>query len=124
MPTKYTSRHDDSEIPASGIAPTADPAPTPLPTAKMLRAHARVLVPISSVANTNTNTVSAMPSGRPIVCVATRNANEGESAPRETMSGASQARPIMTRRRPTLSAYEAIGIAMITPQRTIAAAKP
>ena len=65
-----------------------------------------------------------MPSGRPMLCVATRNANEGESAPRETMSGASQARPIMTRRRPTLSAYEAIGIAMITPQRTIAAAKP
>ena len=59
-----------------------------------------------------------------MVCVVTRNANDGESAPREIMSGASQASPMMTRRLPTLSAYEAIGIAMSTPQRTIAAAKP
>ncbi len=124
IPIRYTSRHDVSEMPASGIAPTADPAPTPLPTARMLSAHARVFVPISSVANTNTKTVSEIPSGRPTVCVATNTANDGANAPSEITNGASQARLMMILRRPIRSASAASGMAMTTPQRTMAAAKP
>ena len=111
-------------MPASGSAATAEPAPTPLATASTLNAHARVLLPISSVANTITKTLSAMPSGRPTVCVATRTTNEGDNAPNAVTVGANHASATIIFRRPNLSAVSANGNAMMTPQRTTAAPKP
>ena len=123
-PTRYTQRHDDSDKPASGSAATAEPAPIPLAMASTLSAHARASDPISSVANTMMNTLRARPSGRPMVCVATRNSKFGATAPREVMSGASHAVMMIILRRPKRSAESAKGSAITTPQRTIAAAKP
>jgi len=68
--------------------------------------------------------LSEMPSGRPMVCVATRNPNEGESAPSEATIGASQLIATIILRRPKRSAENANGNAITTPQRTMAAAKP
>jgi len=96
----------------------------PLATASTLSAHARVLLPISSVAKTMTNTLRAMPSGLPMVCVATKTENDGDSAPSDVTNGANQANATIILRRPNLSAVSANGNAMTTPQRTIAAPKP
>jgi len=123
-PTRYTQRHDDSLMPASGNAPTAEPAPIPLAIASTLSAHARASDPISSVANTMMNTLRASPSGRPMVCVATRNSKLGANAPSAVTSGASHAVTMIILRRPRRSADSAKGSAITTPQRTTAAANP
>ena len=68
--------------------------------------------------------LSEMPSGRPIVCVATRKPNDGESAPSDATIGASQLIATIILRRPKRSAENANGKAITTPHRTMAAAKP
>ena len=59
-----------------------------------------------------------------MVCVATRNGNDGENAPREAMMGAAHAVAIIIGRLPRRSAMATIGRQITMPQRTIAAPIP
>ena len=84
----------------AAATPTAIPAPSPLAIASTLTAYARELRGISSAATTATRKSRASPSGRPIVCVATRIGNVGATAPAAATSGAAKPTATITRAPP------------------------
>ena len=86
--------------------------------------QARDSLDISSVATIEIKIVSTRASGRPIVCVATRIANDGASPPSAVIIGAPKAQHTINFRRPMRSASAASGSAIITPHRIIAAPIP
>ena len=117
-------RHEPASKSAIGSAASAMPAPRPAARARTLIAQARESRDISSVATMPIKIVSTSASGRPIVCVATRIANDGASPPSAVTIGAPNAHQIIKRRRPIRSASAVSGSAINTPHRIIAAPIP